>query len=69
MVVFPIFSGIYDISLGISGLINNGDIHISTQHSGGVLNDPKNVLIWGVGYFSMLIIFELLLKQRQTEST
>lgn len=62
MIVLPILSIIYEIlslARGLLGFVAYTTVPQST--SGGVLQDPTNALIWGVGYFSMLLIFDVVL--------
>ncbi len=70
MIVLPILSIIYEIlslARGLLGFVAYTTVPQST--SGGVLQDPTNALIWGVGYFSMLLIFDLVLYSKSKHTS
>jgi len=61
MIVLPLLSFLYEILSIIREFFGSDSIKITSQSQGGILQDPTNVLIWGVGYFSMLLVFDLFL--------
>lgn len=61
MIVLPLLSFLYEILSVIREFFGSDSIKITSQTQGGVLQDPTNVLIWGVGYYSMLLVFDLFL--------
>lgn len=70
MIVLPILSIIYEtlsLARGLLGFVAYTTVPQST--SGGVLQDPTNALIWGVGYFSMLLIFDLVLYSKSKHTS
>lgn len=61
MIVLPFLSFFFKTMWVIQELFDSDFTKISFQSQGGVLQDPINVLIWGVGYFSMLLAFDVFL--------
>lgn len=69
MIVLPLLTFFYEILAIIQAFFGSGSVQIMSQSHGGALEDPTNFLIWGVGYFSMLLVFDLFLHFKATHES
>ncbi len=69
MIVLPLLTFFYEILAIIQAFFGSGSVQIVSQSQGGALADPTSVLIWGVGYFTMLLVFDLFLHFKATHES